>query len=126
QPNEIAALDGFEHLAFERDVLETRLRHDGSAGQRFDAHVVFVGMHRRGDVGGKRPWRRGPDDEVLALAVADRETYVQRWVRDVVVGVHQLVLRQRRSAARAPRHRAMSAVEPPARIALLEEAPDVA
>jgi hypothetical protein len=47
-------------------------------------------------------------------------------MRDLAVGVDQLVLGERRAAARAPHHRAVAAVQPAALVADLQEAPDVA
>jgi hypothetical protein len=64
---------------------------------------------------------------VLVGRVEQTEAHGQRGVHDVAVGVggRDLVLRERRAAARAPGHRAVAAVEPPAAVALLQEAPDV-
>src|SRR6185312_692941 len=61
----------------------------------------------------------------LALASLDREADVERGMRELFVGVDQLVLRERGPAARAPLDGAMSLVQPTARMTFLEEAPDV-
>jgi hypothetical protein len=89
--------------------------------------VLGVGPDRRGDVGRQRPRRRRPDHERLALAVGEREAHVERRVLElaVVLLAGLLVLGERGAAARAPLGRAVALVEPLARMALLQEAPDV-
>ena len=95
------------------------------AGRRLHARVGGVGVHGGCDVGRERPGRGGPDDEVLAIALEQRQAHVERRVGDVLVGVDQLVLGERRAAARAPRHRAMALVEPSQLMHALEKLPDV-
>src|SRR6266540_2732752 len=91
------------------------------------APVLGVRLDRRRDVRRKRPWRRRPDDERLALPAVQREAHVQRRMLElgVVLLAGLLVLRERSSAARAPLGRAMTLVQPPARVNLFQEAPDV-
>ena len=76
--------------------------------------VLAVGLHGGRDVRRQRPRRRRPDDERLALPVDEREADEERRVGAVLVdaGLRQLVLRERRAAARAPLGRAVAHVEP--------------
>src|SRR6185369_1175177 len=79
------------------------------------------------DVRRERPRRRRPDDERLALALLQREADVERRVLQLAVELvpRLLVLRERRTAARAPLRRAVALVEPAAPVRLGQEAPDV-
>src|SRR5262245_3720717 len=89
--------------------------------------VLRVGLHGRGHVRGERPGSGRPDDERLARPVLEREPDVERRVLEltVILLAGLLVLRERGAAARAPLRRAVALVEPPAAVALLQEAPDV-
>ena len=89
--------------------------------------VLRVGLDRRGDVRRQRPGRRRPDDEGLPRPLEEREADVERGIAPVLVdaGLRELVLRQRRAAARAPLRRAMTEVEPAALVDELQEPPDV-
>ena len=87
--------------------------------------VLRVGQHRGGDVRRERPRCRRPDDERLARTLEQREVDEERRVGAVLVRADQLVLRDRRPAARAPDVRAVAHVEPAALVDGLEEPPDV-
>ena len=89
--------------------------------------VLRVGLDRRRDVRRQRPGRRRPDDEGLPRPLEEREADVERRIAPVLVhaGLGELVLRQRRAAARAPLRRAMTEVEPAALVDELQEPPDV-
>ena len=89
--------------------------------------VLGVGLDRGRDVRRQRPRRRRPDDERLALPVEQRQADEERRVGALLVdaGLRELVLRDRRPAARAPLGRAVAQVEPPALVHELQEAPDV-
>ena len=89
--------------------------------------VLGVRLDRGRDVRRQRPRRRRPDHQRLALAVDEREAHVERRVLElaVVLLTGLLVLGERGAAARAPLGRAVALVEPLARVALLQEAPDV-
>src|SRR5439155_18255839 len=63
-------------------------------------------------------------EERLRLSL-DRQLRVDRGVGHLAVAVDHLVLRQRRAAPRAPRHRAMALIEPAALLADLQDVPDV-
>ena len=84
-------------------------------------------MNRRGDVRRQRPGRRRPDDDVLAVAVEERKADEERRVGAILVDarLRQLVLGERRAAARAPLGRAVAHVEPAALVDDLQELPDV-
>ena len=89
--------------------------------------VLRVGLDGRRDVRRQRPGRRRPDDEGLPRPLEEREANVERGVAPVLVDacLRELVLRQRRAAARAPLRRAMAEVEPAALVDELQEPPDV-
>ena len=89
--------------------------------------VLRVRLHGGCDVRRQRPRRRRPDDERLALTLAEREADEERRVLhlDVVLLARLLVLRERGAAARAPLGRAVPLVQPAAAVDLLQEAPDV-
>src|SRR5262249_15648917 len=80
-----------------------------------------------GDVRRQRPRRGRPHDERFPRTVAQREAHVERGIRLLLVdaGLRQLVLRERRAAARAPGGRAVTQVEPAPLVAELQEPPDV-
>ncbi len=115
------------------------LAHVGEAGQARAGrrgHVVapvahlhgLVGqlrVHGEGDVGGQRPRRGGPREEEAALAILHGEGHDHGRVRQLRVRLEHLVLRDRRAAARAPRHDAVAAHDPAALVASPEEVPDV-
>ena len=115
--------------------LPSRVSANGSSGAVNIADPVAVGrqavlelrVHRRGDVRRQRPRRRRPDHERLAGALEQRQAHPQRRMRHVLVdaGLRQLVLRQRRAAARAPLRRAVAEKQPAALVDDLQEAPDV-
>ena len=79
-----------QHL-FERLVRVARDRHPFAV---FAPAVLRVRIDRRGHVRGQRPRRRRPDDQVLPLALEQREANVQRRVGTLLVdaGLSQLVL----------------------------------
>ena len=88
--------------------------------------VVGGRVHGGSDVRRQRPRRRRPDDERLAVPALEREAHVERRVLELpVLAGEDLVLRDRRAAARAPHRRAMALVEPAAPVHLGEEPPDV-
>ena len=104
-----------------------RVQLDGDPLAVLAAAVLLVGMHGDRDVGGERPRRRRPDDERLARPVEQREADEERRVGAVLVdaGLRQLVLRERRPAARAPFRRAVALDQHAPRVHELEELPDV-
>ena len=126
EPDEVGSTHLAEHPARDGARLEPVGRDVGNAGRGLHPHVVGIGAHRGGDVGRERPRRRRPHHQILAVAAVQRQAHVQRRVGQILVGVDQLVLAERRAAAGAPRHRAVAAVEPPALVTALEEGPDVA
>ncbi len=87
--------------------------------------VLRVGIHGGGDVRRQRPRRRRPDHEELAGPLEEREADVERRVGAIDVRADQLVLRDRRAAARAPLGRAVAEVEPVAVVDGLQHPPDV-
>src|SRR5439155_20481949 len=70
---------------------------------------------------------RRPDHDRLALAVGQREAHEERGIRAILIdaGLRQLVLRERRAAARAPPGRAVAHEEPSPLVDDLQEPPDV-
>ena len=109
--------------------------HEGLVGEAFDGDplagvlsaVLGVGIDRGGDVRRQCPRRRRPDDERLPVTSLQREADEERRIRLVAVdvGLRQLVLRDRRAAARAPLGRAVSLVQRAALVQCLQEPPDV-
>ena len=88
--------------------------------------VLSVGLDRGGDVRGKRPGRRRPDHERFALAILEREAHVERRMFELLVlAGEELVLGERRAAARAPLGRPVPVVEPAALVDGFQEPPDV-
>ncbi len=89
--------------------------------------VVRIGLDGGRDVRGQRPRGRRPDDERLAGMVEEWEANVERRVGALLVdaALRQLVLRDRRPAARAPLGRAVALVEVTALVHLAQEPPDV-
>ena len=73
---------------------------------------------------GKRPRRRGPDEQGLARPVDERQTDGQARVLAIGVALVHLHLADAGAAARAPRHRVVALVQPAAPVALGQEAPD--
>ena len=105
------------HRVFGQEVAITVLHPDLDVGQ--------VGIDGGGDVGRQRPGRGGPDEQPGVFAAVKRQPHVQRVVRDLGVGVDQLVLRERRAAARAPGHGALRHLDPAALVTAPQKAPDV-
>ena len=107
--------------------LDAALHHPGQTRAAGDRDVVGLGVDGGGDVGRQRPGRRRPHHDRLVGGVGQRQVDVQRRMREVAVAVGggQLVLRQRRAAARAPDHRPVSRVQPALVGAALQEQPDV-
>ncbi len=89
------------------------------------AAVLRFRVDSGGDVGRQRPRSRRPDDEVLAGPLEQRKADIQRWIGTVDVRADQLVLRDRRAAARAPLGRAVAEVEPVPLVDGLQHPPDV-
>src|SRR4029453_18718893 len=89
-----------------------------------DQDVVLVGVDGRGDVRGERPWRRRPDEQRLAGTVDERQPDGEPGVLAVAIALGHLVLADAGPAARAPRHRVVTLVDPAPLVALREEAPD--
>ena len=92
------------------------------------APAVFgVGLHGGGDVRRQRPRRRRPDDERLAVAVEQRAGGRRATGRPLLVDarLRELVLGERRAAARAPLGRAVALEQPAALVHRREEPPDV-
>ena len=120
EPDELGA----RHDPRERLVGEARDHHPLAV---LAEPVLRLGVHGRGDVRRQRPRRRRPDHEGLARSVEEREADGERRVGAVLVDarLRQLVLRERRAAARAPLRRAMADVQPSAIVHELQEPPDV-
>ena len=89
--------------------------------------VLLVRMDRRRDVRGQRPRSRRPDHDVLSVSVEQREANEEGRVGAILVdtGLRELVLGERRAAARAPLGRAVAHVQPAALMDDREELPDV-
>src|SRR6185312_12523088 len=81
----------------------------------------------RRDVRGQCPGRRRPDHERLVRPLGQRKPDEQRGVAPLLVDTRlgQLVLRERRPAARAPLRRAVAEIEPAPLVDKLQEPPDV-
>ena len=123
-----AAIGASHQLLAQHSLDEVRVRPalDGVPLALSSAPVLGIRPHCCSDVRRKRPRRRRPDDERLALGVREREADVERRVIELLVlaGV-DLVLGDRRAATRTPLRRPMSLVEPASLVDDLEEAPDV-
>ena len=104
-----------------------RVARDGDPLAVRPAAVLAFGLHGGRDVRRERPRRRRPDDDELALPVDEREAHEERRVGAGLVHarLRQLVLRERRAAARAPFGRAVALVEPVALVHLLQHPPHV-
>ena len=89
--------------------------------------VLRFGLDRRGDVRRQRPGRRRPDDQRLIRSLEEREADVERRVAPLLIHacLGELVLRERGAATWAPLRRAVTEVEPVARVHELQEPPDV-
>ena len=120
EPDEVGALHGSD----ERLVGVARGRDPLSV---LAEPVVGVGLDGRRDVRRERPRRRRPDDERLAGLVEEREADEQGRVDPILVhaALRELVLRDRRAAARAPLRRTVPLVQEAALEHELEEPPDV-
>ena len=82
-------------------------------------------MNRCGHVCRERPWRRGPNQQALAFSVEKRELQIYGVVGDLLIALgHNFMLRQARSAARAPGHGVPAFVDPTPFVATLQKAPD--
>ncbi len=123
-----APLEGFEDLRVRPlRLLERLLRNDEHLVTDLGAHVVELGVDGEGDIRGKGPRGRRPDQERLALLPVDRESDIHGQVRHLAIAVahRHLVLRQSGAAARAPGHRSMTLVEPALLVHELQHVPDV-
>ena len=108
------------------DERRVRLPRDGPPLAVLREPVVRIRVHGRGDVRRKRPRRRRPDDERLAVPPLQGQAHVERRMLELLVlAGEDLVLGDRRSTPRAPDRRAVALVEPAAPVDLGEEAPDV-
>ncbi|GBD17214.1 hypothetical protein HRbin26_02132 [bacterium HR26] len=87
-------------------------------------HVGELGVDRYRHVGRQRPGCRRPDEQRLVLAPLEREADVEAQVRDLLVALADLHLREAGGAAGAPRHHVVAVVDPPILVAHLEEMPD--
>ena len=67
-----------------------------------------AGVKRHGEVGGKRPWRGGPDEQVRVFLAGDRKLH-EHTLADVV-GILHLCLRQRGAARDAPVNGLLAAI----------------
>ena len=77
-------------------------------------HGLHVGEFRvdgAGDVGGERPGRGGPDQQILTLAPAQGHPHEDGLVGDLFVALVHLLLADAGAAARAPRHAVAALVE---------------
>ena len=101
------------------------LRHDQDLVADLRADVIEVWIDGKRDVRWKSPRRRRPHEERLPLTTLDRKAHEDREMRHLAVAVDHLVLRQRRPASRAPRHRTMALVQPALLLAQLQDVPDV-
>ena len=104
-----------------------RVERDGDPLAALAPAVLRVRLDRSGDVRRQRPRRRRPDHERLARPVEQREPDEQRGIGAILVDarLRELVLGERRAAARAPLGRAVAHVEPAALVDALQEPPDV-
>src|SRR5260370_26516998 len=99
-------------------------------GEIIELAVLFhfgigeIGIHSDGDVGGQRPRRRGPDEQILAWAVHQRQAHVDAGVLDLPAPLIDLHVGDPGGAARAPGHDVQPLVDPTFLPAALEEAPD--
>ena len=120
EPDEVRALD----RPHERVV---RIARDRDPLAVLAQPVVRIGLDGGRDVRGQRPRSRRPDDERLAGTLEEWEANEQRRVGALLVdaALRQLMLRDRRPAARAPLGRAVALVEIAALVHLAQEPPDV-
>ncbi len=97
EPDELGARDDLR----ERLV---RVPRDGYPLAVLSSSVLGIGLDCRRDVRRQRPGRGRPDHDRLAGLVEQREAHEQRRVRPILVdaALGQLVLGERRAAARAP------------------------
>src|SRR5205814_5886548 len=88
-------------------------------------HEIYeVRVHRRPDVAGERPRRRGPHQQVLARPVLQREPHEHCLVLDEPITLLHLLLGEADAAPPAPRHHVVTTIDEIPLVTLLEEAPD--
>ena len=104
-----------------------RLRRDRHPVARGQPPVLELGIDGGGHVGRERPRRRRPHHQRLARPLEQREAHVERGILALLVHarLRELVLRERRAAARAPLGGAVPAKQPAAVMHHAQEAPDV-
>ena len=120
QPDELRSRDDARECLL-------RVTRDGDPLPVLAPPVIRVVLHRGRDVRGQGPGGRRPDHERFPGPVEQGETDEERRVDPILIdaALRELVLRERRPAARAPLGRAVAEVEPAALVHLVEEAPDV-
>jgi hypothetical protein len=82
------------------------------------------GFDRCRHVRRNRPRRCGPDEQVFARPIHERQPEGEPRILSILVTLVHLHLRQPGSAAGAPGHRVVTFVQPPAPVDLGQEAPD--
>ena len=125
QPHQLGALDGTPRLT------ERRVTPDETGGKvvhgaclcAFGVVELRVDGHRH--VGRQGPWRRRPDEQAVISSIQERKSDRDRLVRELGIGIEHLVLRDRGSTPRTPRHRTMPPVQPAAPVAVLQRVPVV-
>ena len=111
----LGALHGFEHLAlmrlFAKDGVQQRLRQDVGLPIQLELAVVLMRVDAQGHVGGKRPGRGGPGEDIGILTAYDLEANRGRNVADLLVALRDLVAGERGAAAGAVGHDLEALVE---------------
>ena len=90
--------------AFTQNIVQKRFGEDQVLTLPQDLRVGHVRVHAQADVGGKRPGRRGPGEDVGVLFSQDLEADGDGGLLDPLVALRDLMAGQRRPAARAVRH----------------------
>ena len=80
---------------------------------RLDLGIVLLRVHAEGDVGGQRPGRRRPGEEVGVLHALSFEAHEHRRLLHVLVSLRDLVRGERRPAARAVGHDLVPLIQQP-------------
>jgi hypothetical protein len=89
-----------------------------------DPRVGQLRVDRTGDVGGQRPGRCRPDQQILVGTVHQRQAHVDADVLDLPAALVDLHVGDSRPTARTPGHHVVAAIDPAALPAGLEETPD--
>ena len=130
KPGQLRPRQLFEYLVVAVQHLEQLFAQvkDLAAVPDFDVCVLW--MDRNGHIRGEGPRCRGPQQQALVLVflvfgAQEGELQVHGVVCDLPVALgHDFVLRQARTAARAPGHAVSPLVDPTALMAPLQEPPD--